>query len=606
LSIKLSVKRILVFLAISTCALGLHGQGYTRYTYHDPEKKHVKEVYQVKDTIRNILHGRYISYFLNGVVESKGQFADNETTGNWEFYYETGTLKMRGMLRQNSNYGLWEYFYENGQKSMEGTIVDRNRSGEWKIYYESGELKEQGRYESNKRSGYWKTLFEDGTLRGEIDYEDDNGRYTEYYHSGNVYSVGPRSGSRNVGLWKYYAEDGSTLMSEGEFTNGKRSGEWKTYYPSGKVASSGYYENDVPVGRWNYYFESGTISSSGEYRDGFKQGYWNSFAPDGYTLSETDFNKGSGEYREYYKSGKLKVTGRLADGRREGKWQYFFEDGRTEGECEFSNGKGTYLGYYPSGTLQTKGTIEDEKRVGTWELYEADGTLAGYYKPIYGEQDLERQILKLSAQLPKSASQQKQGRHFSYFRTRSNEYRGTILQANPLYTLLGSFPFGIEFYNQERLGHEFAFIGYRDPFYVADNNVSLGDVYKRGYAISLRQKFYNPVNLGMWYFGHQVKFTNVGHFTNVALAQFPDNVITGGASEQRIEYGVMLGYRLMERNNNRGFTLDASAGFDIGYRSFDADPLFEAYFGSVDQDPLATSWYFLLTFGYCFSFDGRR
>ena len=30
------------------------GQGFTRQTYHDPDKKSMKEVFQVKDTIRNI------------------------------------------------------------------------------------------------------------------------------------------------------------------------------------------------------------------------------------------------------------------------------------------------------------------------------------------------------------------------------------------------------------------------------------------------------------------------------------------------------------------------------------------------------------------------
>ena len=77
------------------------GQVITRFTYHDVQKKNIKEAYQVKDTINNVLQGRYISYFLNSHIESKGQFVNNETTGIWEFYYETGNLKMRGVLRQN-------------------------------------------------------------------------------------------------------------------------------------------------------------------------------------------------------------------------------------------------------------------------------------------------------------------------------------------------------------------------------------------------------------------------------------------------------------------------------------------------------------------------
>ncbi|MDZ7648799.1 MAG: hypothetical protein U5K54_17385 [Cytophagales bacterium] len=104
-------------------------QGIARYSYHDADKLNPKEIYHVKDTIQNILHGRYISYFLNGNMESKGQFVNNESSGVWEFYYETGNIKMRGILRQNSNYGVWEYFYENGQKSMEGTINNKLREG---------------------------------------------------------------------------------------------------------------------------------------------------------------------------------------------------------------------------------------------------------------------------------------------------------------------------------------------------------------------------------------------------------------------------------------------------------------------------------------------
>src|SRR5690606_4002229 len=112
------------------CGVSGRTQGFTRQTWHDPQKKNLKEVYQVKDTVSNVLHGRYISYFLNGKIESKGQFTNDETSGVWEFYYETGTLKMRGILFKGANYGLWEYFYESGQKSMERIIYAQKREGE--------------------------------------------------------------------------------------------------------------------------------------------------------------------------------------------------------------------------------------------------------------------------------------------------------------------------------------------------------------------------------------------------------------------------------------------------------------------------------------------
>lgn len=579
-------------------------QDITRHTYHDTDKLNLKEVYQVKDTIQNILQGRYISYFLNGNIESKGQFVNNETSGVWEFYYETGNIKMRGILRQNSNYGMWEYFYESGQKSMEGTINNKLRAGVWKVYYESGELKEIGEYVDNKRSGVWKTFFEDGVLRGEIDYADDYGRYTEFYHSSKILAEGPKAGARNVGHWRYFSE-ASVLESEGDFIGGKRKGIWKSYYASGQLSSEGSYENDEPTGLWKYYFEDGTVSSSGEYVGGKKNGYWSTQTPGGKRKSEITYQSGSGEYREYYPDGKLKMKGLVRDGKSHGLWNYYFKDGRLEGECDFVNGKGIYKGYFPSGSLQTKGTIEDDLRVGTWELFEEDGKLSGYYKPFYENNILANEINTL-AKSPAKVNTTKSRKGFTYFSPRYPEYKGVIIGGNPAFSFVGFMPFGIEFYNQERLGHEFEFEAIRNPFYIADSDVPEGKVFDRGYAIALKQKFYNPMKMGMWYFAHEIRFTNLSHFVNLDYPLSPDNRITASASEQRAEYGIMLGSRLMQRNNGDGFTIDAFVGYDIGYRIFDADPSYETDFSSVNQDKFSQTFRFGLNFGYSFSFDGRR
>ena len=593
---------IALLFGVTSCAFG---QGVTRYTYHDKEKKNIKEIFQVRDTVSNILQGRYISYFLNGAIESKGQFVNNETTGVWEFYYETGNLRMRGILRQNSNYGLWEFFYENGQKSMEGNINDRNREGEWKIFYESGKLKETGAYTKNKRTGLWKTFYEDGDLRGQIEYVDDHGRYTEFDHAGKVIAEGPKSGVRQVGHWRFYDGNGA-LQREGDYENNKKNGLWKTYHPSGRVASEGRYTNDEPDGLWTYYHEDGNVSASGEYASGQRAGYWSMKNPNGTLKGEITYNQGMGEYREYYASGKLRLKGMISRDHNEGKWQYYYEDGKLEGECDFVNGKGTYSGYYPSGTLQTKGQMEDNVRVGTWELYEQDGRLSGYYKPVE-DQELADAISTLARKktVPPAARSASKRTGFTYFRPRYPEYRGVILETNPFMMFLGQMPFGVEFYNEERLGHEFEFIGLRDPFFTPDLQIPQDEVYNRGYSISIKQKFYNPLRTGMWYFAHGVVFTNQSYFSNIQfLPQSP--LITVSASEQTFEYALYLGARLMQRNDGDGFTMDAFVGYSAGYRIFEADPLTESAFDSINQDSFAYGLRFGLNLGYSFSFDGRR
>jgi uncharacterized protein len=589
---------IITIIFFAGCSLVL-GQGKTRQTWHDLDRKQIKEIYQVKDSIRNILHGRYISYFVNGNIESKGQFTNNETTGVWEFFYETGNLKMRGILRQNANYGLWEYFYESGQKSMEGNINGPNREGEWKTYYENGQVKEIGEYENNKRIGWWKSYFEDGVLKGECDYDKDFGTYTEYYHNGKILSEGPKSGIKNVGRWRYFADDNS-LQAEGEYQNGKKHGEWTTYHSNGKIASKGKYIQDQPDGKWEYYFEDGSVSTSGEFIAGTKSGSWKTLFENGGTKSETVYYKGSGQYREFYGNGNLKIKGRIVNSKKEGLWEFYYEDGKREGECEYVNNKGTYFGFYPEGTLRTKGTLDGDQKTGTWEMYENDGKLSGYYRPFYDDRKLGKEIeaLTRSGKAIKSGSS---ARRLTHFDARFNEFRGVIMATNPVMVFAGRLPVGVEFYLQERLGHEFEFVGIREPFFKSDSSVPLGKQFDRGYSISIRQKLYNQVKVGMWYFGQEIRFTNVGHFVN-ELSMTPGVVLTAAAVEQRIEYGLLAGYRIMQHNNTRGFTIDAFVSADAGYRGFDVDPNFESYFKDLNKSKFVTSVHFGVNFGKVFSY----
>jgi uncharacterized protein len=483
---------------------------------------------------------------------------------------------------------------------MEGTINGKNREGEWKTYYENGQVKEIGQYGNNKRTGLWNFYFEDGIKKGDIEYNDDAGRYTEYDHAGKVIAEGPRSGTKNVGHWRFYAEDAS-LQSEGDFANGKKNGSWVNYYPSGKIASKGNYINDEASGNWQYFFDDGSLQSSGDFMAGQKNGYWKSTGIDRKTTSEITYDKGAGEYREYYANGKLKSKGAMVNGKRQGKWQYFQEDGKLEGDCVFDQGKGMYHGYYPSGNLQTKGTIEDDLKTGTWELYETDGKLSGYYKPFYDDRNVGKEITNLATKTTvKKAT--KKSQHFGYFDARPNEFHGVIVATNPIWMAVGSLPLGVEFYMEERIGYEFEFVGIRDPFFTAYDKITPNKLYERGYTIGIKQKFYNPLKVGMWYFGQEVKFTNVGHFINQPIAQSPGQIYTFNAVEQTIAWGTVLGYRIMKKNDAKGFTIDSFIAGDIGYRGFNVNEDNASYFADINQSKLSLTFNFGLNFGYVFPY----
>ena len=348
-----------------------------------------------------------------------------------------------------------------------------------------------------------------------------------------------------------------------------------------------------------------------KFLNGKKSVHWGLFYEDGISKGNVEFNNGTGAYKEFYKSGSVRLKGKIVDEKNQGQWKYYYENGALEGECDFLDGRGEYYGYYPEGTLQTKGIIDDNQKVGRWELYKNDGTLSGYYKPIYDEE------MALSSPPPATNKKKKsygvgaykfKGRKFNYFSPKVNEFQGVIISLNPLASFIGRMPFGMEFYLQERLGHEFAFEGIRDPFYVLDPDVPIGEVFTRGYSISLRQKFYNKTasGFGLWYFGHEIRFTNESHFANTRRIDFPDNIIRASASEQRVEYMVLAGYRLLQNTRSRGFTIDIFGGVGSGYRSFENDPNFGEVFDDLNQGSITFAYTFGLNFGYNFSFGTKR
>jgi hypothetical protein len=82
----------------------------------------------------------------------------------------------------------------------------------------------------------------------------------------------------------------------------------------------------------------------------------------------------------------------------------------------------------------------------------------------------------------------------------------------------------------------------------------------------------------------------------------PDNIFTASAIEQRFEWGVLLGYRIMQRTNSKGFTIDAFISGDIGYRKFDLDQNFYTYFEDFDRSNFSRSLHFGFNFGNVFGF----
>jgi antitoxin component YwqK of YwqJK toxin-antitoxin module len=609
---------IIFFYVIGGTYTVLFAQHHTVRTYYDDHQSLLKEMYTVIGDQKRIREGKYISYFENGNKKSEGFYKNGEPAGFWNYYYESGKLKMRGVLRGNTNYGLWRFYFENGNVSMEGEIYHGKREGKWNFYFENGLLKSTGEFRGGEKTGIWNHYYEDKSIKAQAYYKGDLGLYREFYTNGKIKMEGFNYMGKSDSTWTYYYENGAK-QAEGKYSEGHRNGDWTFFHRNGNISASGIYDMGEKNGKWTYFHENGKISSEGEEREGKKEGYWKIYDNQGEFKGEGIFEEGSGKYREYYDNGNIKVKGEMDNGVNIGDWKYYYPDGSLEGECKFIEGEGLYTGYYSGGQIKMQGRIKDGKNVGEWKLYKEDGTLEGYYRPIYEE---DKPVFKIS----EKKLEEEQGpfdymkpdyrykkRYNRYFNPVINEYRGFIIATNPAAMLLGSIPLSLEYYFQERLGHEIQLIMIRDPFFKKDQSIPENEIYSRGFDIAFRQKFYQPERgIGMFYFANELRYTNNNHYFNsLDTTNNSPEIQKIRAVENKIEYSFIIGNRWMQLfgerwqgNNQTGITLDVFLGIGIGYRDFEKkynhNPAYDDVFDELRQNNFSISPRVGINFGMVF------
>lgn len=587
-----------------------YGQGTKIVHYFDEENTQLKEVFFIEN---GKLEGPFENYYQTGSMKSKGGFSNNLGIGNWKYFYENSQVKMEGRLVNNKKNGHWKYYYENGNLSNEGEIKENIRRGRWKYYYENGALKSEGEYLKDVKIGTWISYYADNALKSKITHRSGQQSYVkEYFASEVLKQEGLITDGKKDSTWTYYHDSG-TIKASGNFENDYKTGEWIFYFTNGNISSKGNYNADEREGKWQYFYENGNLSSEGGETKGQRDGEWKAYYETGVLKGTGTFDNGNGDYREYYENGKLKTKGQYLESKKEGKWDYFTKDGKLEGECIFKKGVGTYKGYYPEGNVKIEGTIKDNDKIGTWKLYDPDGSVAGLYKPFYEEEEpviktlddstfVKPQWERRPVKIPEFRFKKSKIR---YFRPKSGEFKGVIVSTNPVATIFGTFPFSVEYYIQERLGYEFQFNIVRDPFFISDMNVDQNEVYQRGFNALIKQRFYQKRGrMGMLYFAHEIRFSSINHFANVDNMINPVGLNSVKADEDKIEYSILIGDRIMKNYGQPGITLDIYCGVGIGYRSYDEgfpeDATLKEVFDEVNKSDLTLPIRFGVLIGYVF------
>lgn len=337
------------------------------------------------------VNGNQTFYYENGNIQAEASYENGVENGLWKWYSESGILlkqgsyknglfdetwlvyNNQGTLIDSSNYtngrldGRYNSYDESGKLSQTGQYKRDKQVGEWKAYNEAGFIIATGKFDNGELSGLWKYYYENGEKSREIDYVDKT--ISKIMNAWDF--KGEQIVSNGNGAFKMFFDDNS-VSQEGELELGKRIGEWKTYFPNGKLKDVGDFRSGVfhlksawgqdgeqmiknGNGEYVAYFEKSTyIYEKGTFKNGLKDGYWEVHYPNTILIQqELNFVDGKlkGRSVNYYNNGNLMSEGVFDMDKKTGEWKWYYESGQLQCSISYEDDKkqGDQLFYTESG-----------------------------------------------------------------------------------------------------------------------------------------------------------------------------------------------------------------------------------------------------------------
>ena len=239
-------------------------------------------------------------YHANGIPKLTATYKNGVLEGVAREFDETGKA-VKGVV------------FSDGKVVAQGIVDDRGRfQDNWKEFYPDGTLKAEGRYRNGRRIGKWQFYFQNGTLE-QVGHFNNNGEHhgewTWYHSNGQIHMVQNYEKGLQDGDFKEFAEDGKTMVSEGQYIEGERHGNW--IVNTGIERSEGRYRNGERHGKWKTHcLQEGKITFEGSFVDGIPNGKHVYYQANGKILEEGYYTMGqlNGIWKKYDEKGQLYVT----------------------------------------------------------------------------------------------------------------------------------------------------------------------------------------------------------------------------------------------------------------------------------------------------------
>jgi uncharacterized protein len=423
--------------------------------------------------------GYQVFKYPNGTTSSEGNFRNGKPEGYWKSYYVTGVKKSEGKYTNFQLDSIWVFFDQTGDTTEKINYLFGKRNGfSYKyrkdpaegLYVYSREL-----FAGDKKEGTAYFYYPDKTLRQTLLYNDGKkeGLSKEYDKNGNVITILEYNNDFLVTREKINRTD----------NKGLKQGEWKEFYPNGRLKTEktfkddqlhGYYkeydnrgnlvltmlydngsivksrvEDEPDIEIENKYDQNGKLIYSGPYRNKIPVGIHRQFGADGKVtnsfvyndngllLSEGIIDEGgnrNGKWKDLYPDGKIQAEGQYTNNRRSGAWKFYNSSGNLEQTGLFNAGRpdGLWKWYYENGSLLREEEYFQGQRDGAYTEYTVTGDIITQGQYADGEKNEDWKY--------KSGDNTEEGKYIvglrdglwkSYYPDGKIRFKGNFIQGNP-------------------------------------------------------------------------------------------------------------------------------------------------------------------------------
>jgi len=434
---------------------------------------------------------------------TSGQESNVVSDGYQIFKYPNGTISSEGLIKSGKPEGFWKSYYVTGIKKSEGKRTNFLLDSIWIFYDQAGDTSKKINYLYGKKNGYYYEYKKDPS-RGTYIYSRElfagdkkEGTAYIYFPDGKIQQTIVWNGGKKEGLSKEYDEDGN-LITLLEYNNdflvsrerinrtdnkGLKQGDWKEFYPNGRIKTEktyvddnlhGYYkeydnkgmlvltmlyengalvksqvEDKPDIETVNKYDQDGKLIFSGPYRSNVPVGIHREFGKDGKVINAFIYNDNgvkisegivdeagnhNGKWKDFYPDGKIQAEGQYTDNRRSGQWKFYNTEQRVEQTGGYNNGRpdGLWKWYYENGTLLREEEYFQGQRDGMCTEYSPAGEIIGEGQYSDGEKNGEWKLKNGDfTEVGKYIIGLKDGIWKAYYTNGNPKSKGNYIQGNP-------------------------------------------------------------------------------------------------------------------------------------------------------------------------------